>query len=161
MSKFILLLFLLPVFCIAQNDTETKAYTQAIGEYIKALHKKDKTTFDTLFIGKHEEFPEISLPARIEKTTIIVMPFEEIEKKYAQNNSLHYINIIGTFNKATTEFMIVTFITEKTPAKINWWPLHNCHIHYKNSNSKKGNKFSKLWFEYPYENKFTDGHDGH
>lgn len=45
----------------------TKIYTQAIADYIKEVYKKDKTVFDTLFLGKRnygqpDDFPNIEFP---------------------------------------------------------------------------------------------------
>ena len=83
---------LLPAVAFGQSiykkgdDKPIKAYTQAIAEYIKAEYKNEKVVFDTLFIGKHEEFPEIELPAVIEKTKIMIVTPEEAEKK------LKYLN---------------------------------------------------------------------
>lgn len=149
----LLLIFFLPIFCIAQ-ETE-KEYSMAISEYIKAAREKEKIPFDTLFIGKHEEFPYITLPAKLENTVIIIMPFEEIEKKYFNCKSLRYVNIVSTYTKIGVEFLLIGFRTEKIPEKMNWWPLHNCHINYKYGKSKNDFMLDKIIFEYSYENMFT------
>ncbi len=44
-------------------------YSQAIGEYIRAVSKEYKLSFNTLFFGKHvygqpDDFPDIELPVK-------------------------------------------------------------------------------------------------
>ncbi len=126
---FITLLFLLSaIFGFGQIDhssttvEETKAYSQAIAEYIKAVNKKDKLFFDTLFIGKHEDFPDINLPASLENTKIISLTSEEANKKLTYRN-LVYLNVIGNISKDHSNFIIVTFNVSKQKSYI---PKHNC-----------------------------------
>jgi hypothetical protein len=92
----------------------TKIYTQAIAEFIKAAYKNDKTTFDTLFFGKHiygqpDDFPEIELPETIEKTQIRLVLPEIGQKKQSERKSLVYINMMGWVDKEKAEFLLVVF----------------------------------------------------
>ncbi len=63
-----------------QKSELTKIYTQAIAEFIKAVYKKDKSHFDTLYFRKHiygqsDDIPDIELPKTIENTQIqLVIP---------------------------------------------------------------------------------------
>ncbi len=51
------------------------AYRNAIAEYIRVLRQRDGSFPDTLYIGRHAEFPRIELPPLIEGTVVrIVSP---------------------------------------------------------------------------------------
>ncbi len=160
--KTFYLLFILPVFAFCQstfvlpNDVQAKGYTLAIGEYIQTMRTKEKTNFDTLFIGKHEEFPNITLPTVIENTKIIVLPNAEVEKKYANRRSLIFINMVDDFTKDVCFFKLIVFKTEKIPEKINWWPLHNYNVDFNYNLDIKVFTKKKSDFEYPYSNKYAD-----
>ncbi|HZV68648.1 MAG TPA: hypothetical protein VFG10_03860 [Saprospiraceae bacterium] len=97
-----------------QNDGLTKIYTQAIAEFIKAAYQKDKTTFDTLYFGKHiygqpDDFPDIELPETIENTQIRLVSPEVGQKKQAERKSLVYVNMIGWVEKEKAEFVLLVF----------------------------------------------------
>jgi len=92
----------------------TKIYTQAIAEFIKAAYKKDKTTFDTLYFGKHiygqpDDFPDIELPETIEKTQIRLVAPEDGQKKQRERKSLVYVNMMGWVDIEKAEFVLVVF----------------------------------------------------
>ena len=92
----------------------TKIYTQAIAAFIKAAYKNDKTTFDTLYFGKHiygqpDDFPDIELPETIEKTQIRLVTPEVGQKKQAERKSLVYVNMMGWVDKENAAFMLVVF----------------------------------------------------
>lgn len=160
--KVICFLFIFPTFVFGQGtfslpkEVETKGYTQAIAEYIKAIYAKDKTSFDTLFIGKYKGFPNIELPNTIQNTKILLLTSEEAEKKLQYRKSFTYINMIGDFWKNTCNFKLVVFITEKLPLKINWWPLHDCIIDFTYSLKKNVFDLKTLRFDYSYSNKYTE-----
>jgi hypothetical protein len=88
---------------------EEKAYAQAIKEYLDATHKRDGSVFDTLLIGKRPDFPEISLPARVGNTVIMLLTTKEVDKKRKQNKKLVFVNLIGTVTNELADFMVVTF----------------------------------------------------
>lgn len=97
-----------------QKDELTKIYTQAIAAFIKAAYKKDKTTYDTLYFGKHvygqpDDFPDIELPQTIEKTQIRLVAPEVGQKKQAERKSLVYVNMIGWVENEKAEFILVVF----------------------------------------------------
>jgi hypothetical protein len=92
----------------------TKIYTQAIAEFIKASYKKDKTTFDSLYFGKHiygqpDDFPDIKLPETIEKTQIRLVAPEDGQKKPRERKSLVYVNMMGWVDKEKADFILVVF----------------------------------------------------
>jgi hypothetical protein len=92
----------------------TKIYTQAIAEFIKASYKKDKTTFDSLYFGKHiygqpDDFPDIKLPETIEKTQIRLVAPEDGQKKQRERKSLVYVNMMGWVDKEKADFILVVF----------------------------------------------------
>lgn len=114
MTRLLLFFSAIPFFGVAQSFSPTKAmitkgFSQAIEDYIKAEYKKDKTKYDTLFFGKHKEFPDIALPPVIENTKIMVITPEEADRKRKNNKSMVYINMFGWFSKDQTEFLMVTF----------------------------------------------------
>lgn len=90
-----------------------KMYSQAIEEYLKAVRKNNNVKYDTLFFGRHVDFPDIDLPATIKGTKIFVLSSEEIEaNKRLYNKSAPYINLIGWVNNDKAEFVAVTFFPE-------------------------------------------------
>ena len=153
---------MLPVFALAQGtfvlpkDVETKGYVLAIGEYIKTMKATNKTIFDTLFFGKHEDFPDIKLPTVIENTKIIVLTTAEAEKKYTTRRSITFINMVADFTKDLSLFKLIVFKTEPTPEKIYWWPIHVCNVNFNYSLDTKAFTKEKTDFEYPYSNKYAD-----
>jgi len=97
-----------------QRDELASIYTQAIAEFIKAAYKKDQTTYDTLYFGKHvygqpDDFPEIELPERIEKTEIRLVTPEVGQVIQTARKSLVYVNLIGWVDKEQAEFVVVVF----------------------------------------------------
>lgn len=160
--KTLYILFILPVFAFGQlttrlpQDVEAKGYTKVIAEYIKTMQETHKTSFDTLFFGKHEDFPDITLPTVIENTKIIVVSNATAEKKYANRRSITYINMVGDFTKDLSLFKLIVFKTEKAPEKINWWPLHVFNVNFNYSMNTKVFTKEKADFEYPYSNKYAD-----
>jgi hypothetical protein len=97
-----------------QKSELTNIYAQAIAEFVKAAYKSDKTTFDTLYFGKHvygqpDDFPNIELPETIEKTQIRLVIPEVGEKKQAERKSLVYVNMMGWVDKEKAEFILVVF----------------------------------------------------
>lgn len=98
----------------AQNDELTKIYTQAITEFIKGAYKRNKTTFDTLFFGKHiygqpDDFPDIELPETIENTPVRIVTPEVGQKKQQERKSLVYVNMMGWVDKEKAGFILVVF----------------------------------------------------
>jgi hypothetical protein len=104
---------------IADSLTFSKAaladiYSLAIADFIKAAHKNNKTTFDTLYFGKRafgssDDFPDIELPQTIEKTEIRLVAPEEFQSKQAERKSLVYVNLIGWVESDKAEFIFVIF----------------------------------------------------
>lgn len=160
--KLIILLFILPLYIFGQStfvlpkDIETKGYVAAISEYIKALPKNDKNNYDTLFIGKHEDFPDIQLPKTIQTIPIVLLTNQEAEEKFKYRSSFIFINMIGDFDKTLSFFKLIVFKTEKTSEKNYWWPLHNFNTEFNFSINTKVFDKEKSDFEYPYSNKYAD-----
>jgi hypothetical protein len=140
-------------YCIIKNESD--AYKEAISEYIKAIHSKYEQSIDTLFIAKHADFPDIGLPNKIQNTHIILLSSVNVERKMNYRNSLTYINMIGSFSHPIYNFKLVTFIVEKTPSKINWWPIHDCNIDFKYHSKSKTYSVKDLKFECRYSNKYS------
>lgn len=97
-----------------QLEALTAIYTQAIAEFIKATYKKDKTTFDTLYFGKHvygqpDDFPNIELPQTIEGTQIRLVAPAVGQKKQAERKSLFYVNMMGWVDNEEAAFILVVF----------------------------------------------------
>lgn len=98
------------------NEALTKIYIKAITGYIDAIYKKDKISFDTLFLGDRkfgqpDDFPDIKLPERINGTKIELISVAEshgIKKSSFKKNS-PFINLMGWVDKLTAEFVFVTF----------------------------------------------------
>jgi len=139
------------------KDLQSKAYTQAIAEYIKAVKKIDKTIIDTLFIGRYEYLKDIKLPAIIQNTKIYkVTSDKEGDKILKHRKSFHYVNIVGPgLAKEPASFIFIRFFVEKSSGLTKWWPIHNCTIDLNYNAKTKVFKIDKHSFEYPYSNSYT------
>jgi hypothetical protein len=151
MRTSFILFFLLPLFVLAQptqapsKEKLTKGFSQAIAEYIKAVYKRDGSVFDTLFFGKHSDFPNIELPASIENTRIVVLTAQEADKKRAYRKTLVYINLFGWVMKEKSEFIFVTFY----PGYVH---QYDCTIHFKYNPRQKKFELESLEFKnYAYK----------
>ncbi len=97
-----------------QKRKLTQIYTQAIQAFIEAVYKKDKISYDTLYFGKHvygqdDDFPDITLPDKIEKTYIrLVVP--EVGQTITKGKSKSiFINLMGWIEQDQADFMFVVF----------------------------------------------------
>jgi hypothetical protein len=120
MKRIIILIFFIPLIGISQSSNSpskaalAKLYSQAISDFIKDANEKHKTSFDTLFFGKHvygqpDDFPNIELPEAIEKTQIrLITPEDGLIKQQARK-SLVYVNMIGWIEQKKSEFIFVIF----------------------------------------------------
>jgi hypothetical protein len=120
MSKVLIVIFLFPLLGSAQLEAITnkadltKIYSLAITDFIKAANKKNKTNFDTLYIGKRvngepDDFPDINLPKVIEQTQIRIVTPEVGAKKQKQRKASIYVNLIGWSTTEYAEFIFVVF----------------------------------------------------
>lgn len=105
-----------------------KIYSQAIGDYLQMIKTAYNLSADTLFFGKHvygqpDDFPDIVLPAVIEKTIIKLISPEQGAKKQMENKSSFYINLIGSVESDQAEFIFVAFSNGMTHQ-------FDCHINY-------------------------------
>ena len=124
-----------------------KIYSQAIEEYLRAVSEKEKTNFDTLFLGKQINFPEIDLPATIGRTRIRLLGQEEIgNKKSIYSQSSPYINLIGFVEVDKAEFIFVTFYPE-------FHHQYDCYIDFRYDSEKKEFDLDKLRIEVLIRNK--------
>lgn len=100
---------------IAQQKAElAKRYEQAMGDFIRGVHKEYKISFDTLYFGKRQfgqedDFPDISLPSIIENTPIQLISPEQGKQKQETNKSSFYINLIGWVDSDKANFIFVAF----------------------------------------------------
>lgn len=95
---------------VSDSVREARVYSQAIAEYVKAVYKKDQSRFDTLFLGKHADFPNVELPARIENTNIVLVMPEDGLTRMQNGNSLAFVNMVGDITEDSAEFVMVTFL---------------------------------------------------
>ncbi|WP_276131651.1 hypothetical protein [Polluticoccus soli] len=124
------------------QDRISAAYAQAIAEYIKAVYKNGKELPDTLFIGKHEDLPDIDLPAIIQNANIALITNEEAQQKLQYRSSLVFLNVMGWIDETNPEFLVVTFFENK--------PQHNCNIYLERNINTDQWDLDSLNFEYPY-----------
>ncbi len=84
------------------------AYRTAIADQIKVLRKRDGSFPDTLYIGRHEEFPDIELPRFIEHTSVRILEPSDAE---ALKNGEHfaYLNIFAWHTPGQVEFFVINF----------------------------------------------------
>ena len=87
-----------------------QAYRRAIADYI-ALVAEDSGAApipDTLYIGRHADFPNIELSERMAQTTIrLVTP--EAAEALRESEHFAYLNIFGWFTPGEAEFKVVRF----------------------------------------------------
>jgi len=147
-----ILLLLFSTKLTGQNATtiskteQTKAYCSTIAEYIKVIEAKYKEfKFDTLFVNKHEEFPQIILMPVIQNKKIVLIEDNKGNKAPHNRKSFVLINIVEKrLAKDNAEFMIVTFHKD-------YKPQHNCFVKLKyNSVKNEFEALEKVRFEYPY-----------
>jgi len=98
-----------------QNTKEIERiyYIKAINDYIDIVYKKKHHQFDTIYFGKHQyhqpdDFPNISLPHKIKKSTIILLSNDETTK-LTRGNTSSYVNMIGDISTDRAQFIFVTF----------------------------------------------------
>lgn len=153
-TKIVLLVVLSPLFVSAQNSPVSnpsqisKAYHLVIAEYIKDQIKKGVPNFDTLFIGKHEDFPQIELHRQIEGKRIILLDAEPIVNGPQNNSRFKLINIIAMqWDEKEAEFMLITFHQ-------GYKPQHNCYIQLNYDSNKKAYSLSQeIRYDYAYSKK--------
>lgn len=132
------------------KDEVRQVYTQAIGEYIKSLRPEDKSSLDTLFIGRHPDFPDIELPAIIQNTNILALTPDEADDKAKYRESFVYVNVMGWVTRGNSEFILVTFLVSKPRQIPSYAPQHNCLIHFEYNPANNEYELYELKFEYPY-----------
>lgn len=112
----------------------SKVYSNAIKQYLRSIHEKDKTTIDTLYFNKRhngqpDDFPDIDLPQTINGTRIILLTTGEAASgKFRFGKSSPCINLIGWVDKESAEIIFVTFYP-------GFQHQYDCYISY-NFNSK-------------------------
>ncbi len=96
---------------VAQRPTarDTAAiHSAAITELIRVMDSTDMQLPDTIFIGRHPDFPGIELPPEIAGRTILRMdPAGTEDVKYRKRFA--YLNIFATWSSAEVEFFVVRF----------------------------------------------------
>lgn len=91
----------------ASLDTAS-AYRTAIADYIHAMDTSMAPLPDTVYIGRHIEFPLIELPGVIAKRTVRLVDPGEGESE--QHHALFaYLNIFTTYAPGKVEFYVVRF----------------------------------------------------
>lgn len=82
----------------------------AIADYIDMVFQKDKTRFDTLFLGQQFDFVSLELPDTIRGVQIRLLKAEEIERnKTVYGPASPFINFIGFWEQGTVDFVFVAF----------------------------------------------------
>ena len=144
MLRFLIIIFFIPLITKAQvswqasKELETSIYCQAISEYLN-VYKKDKPLVDTLFVGKHEEFPVIQLPTVIANTKIVLITNDEGTKRNKCSKPFILINVVNLeFTKEKAKFIIVNFI--------NFYPQHNCYLDLIYNSATKKYTLTKIRF---------------
>lgn len=83
-------------------------YSTAIAEYIKVMRNSGASFPDTVYIGRHAEFPEIELPTRIEQTSVRIISSTDADVLKAGAH-FAYLNIFGWFAAGQAELYVVCF----------------------------------------------------
>ncbi len=120
MRRFLFFIFVWPFSSLGQSANFptkvdlAKIYSQAISDFITDARKRTKSNFDTLYFGKRnngqpDDFPDIELPATIEKTHIRLISPEAGTIKQQELKSRIYINMAGWVDKEKAEFLFFVF----------------------------------------------------
>ena len=84
------------------------AYRTAIADHILAMDTSTAPLPDTVYIGRHWDFPPIELPAVIARRSVrIVDPAVGESEKHRTHFA--YLNIFATFTPGQVEFYVVRF----------------------------------------------------
>lgn len=84
------------------------AYRTAIRDYLVAMANTDAPVPDTLFIGRHPDFPATALPDTMGgKTVRIIAPAEAVG--FQEAGRFAYLNVIAWFPPGQAEFIVVRF----------------------------------------------------
>lgn len=103
------------------QDVVVRNYTRAIEEYIHWTSSQKPIEEDTLFIGKHPDFPDIQLPNVIGGKVIGIIPFEEASSFLHTKEKCIFLNIVGNVEEKSAEFLFVTFHEKGKPQ-------HHCTV---------------------------------
>lgn len=97
-----------PVAPLHASVDTTSSYRTAIADYIQAMDTSAAPLPDTVYIGRHPEFPRIELPSVIARRSVRVIDpaVGESEKRHAR---FAYLNIVSTFTPGQVEFYVVRF----------------------------------------------------
>lgn len=103
------------------------AYRIAIADHIAAMDTTAAPLPDTVYIGRHGDFPPIQLPAIIARRSVrVIDPAEtEIEK---QRERFAYLNVFATYTPGNLEFFVVRF-----SQGLRHWPdgSEDRHLYYR------------------------------
>lgn len=125
---------------------EKQAYLYAIANYIDSIYKHPLEPPDTLFIGKHDQFPNIQLPYTIQNIPVVLLTNDEYKVKTEQRVHSVFINMIGTQTVNGWEFTMITLFDYAIPQ-------HNCYVNFNYDSRVKEFTLDTLYFLYPYERK--------
>ncbi len=124
----------------------TNIYVKAIEDYMDAVHQKDKTVFDTLFLikrqnGLPDDFPDIQLPPKIKETKISLLTQQDAgnHKPFYRVNA-PAINLIGFVEKNKATFTFVAFYPE-------FHHQYDAYLDYKFNSTKKDYELEQLTIE--------------
>jgi len=120
-----------------QNVTVEQKYVVAISEYLK---RYPVIASDTLFVGRHPEFPGIELPNAIQGANVRLVNGEGAATYFAKRSNIRYLNVMAWIGEGSSEFLVVTFLDFK--------PQHNMHLFFR----QRGSDFAldSMGMEYPY-----------
>lgn len=95
---------------LPNSDQLAGVCSLAIADYIDMVYQKDKTRFDTLFLGQQFDFVRLEPPDTIRGVQIRLLKAEEIErKKSVYSPTSPFINFIGFWEQSTVDFVFVAF----------------------------------------------------
>ena len=92
----------------AQPLDTSSAYRTAIADYITAMDTSAAPLPDTVYIGRHVEFPRIALPAVIAGRSVRIID-PEVGESEKHRTRFAYLNIFATFTPGEAEFYVVRF----------------------------------------------------
>jgi hypothetical protein len=105
-------------------------YKQAISDYLKDCRQNYKLTIDTLYFGKHDQFPNIKLPEKIAETPIKMITPDAGAVLLKKKKNIHYINLISWGTEEAYEFKLIAFSFGAVHV-LDWYAVYDFSQHKK------------------------------
>lgn len=96
------------------NLSLESAYTQAINDYLLLAPQAYDLNYDTVYFGEHrygtaDDFPDIQLPATINRSVIKLVSNEAATTHQTNFPNTVFVNLMGYVEQEHAQFIFITF----------------------------------------------------